>query len=71
MKLTEKQRAVVEMIAHPDYSVSTIEHYYRESSYQLAQKSKSGNESFYLLMVRKCNAFMDAVDGILRNIISH
>lgn len=71
MKLTEKQRAIVEMIAHPDYPVSTIELYYRESSYQLAQKFKSVNESFYLLMIRKCNSFMDAVDGILKNIISH
>ena len=71
MKLTEKQRLVVEMISHPDYSVSTIERYYKENSYQLSKKGKVGNESFYALMIRKCDAFMDAVDGIIKTIIPH
>ena len=64
MKLSERQKKVIQLIDNETYTVSVIERYYNEDPLTMGGR-KNSNVSFYVRMVNKVNAFMTAVNGFL------
>lgn len=64
MQLNERQRTIVRLIDDDVFSVETCEKYWNENAGRLSEGT--GLYTFYLDQVKKVNAFMAAVNGILR-----
>lgn len=64
MRLSKRQKKVVELIGDERFSVDVVERYYKEDP--LTMGGKRPNISFYVRMVNDVNSFMKAVNGFLK-----
>ena len=66
MVLTDKQKQFVERLDDMFFTVSFLEHFYNESPMNLFVPGK-GNFSYIVMRIREANAFMRAVDFLLKS----
>lgn len=62
------QLRVVLMIASEKFTPEYCERFYNENPLALCNRSRVNNPSFFVVAVREVNAFMAAVDGIIRSV---
>lgn len=67
MKLSDDQKRIVENIGDSFFTVEFLERFYKQSPMELYIPGK-GNFSYVLMRIREADAFMAAVDGMLKSV---
>ena len=65
MKLNEKQKRIINLINDDQYTVDQCEKYWNANAAELMDQRRI-NWSFYVLQIKEVNAFMRAVNGIIK-----
>ena len=66
--LRPAQARIVELINSEKFTPEYCERFYKESPLLLCDRSRVNNPSYFVMSVREVNAFMAAVDGIIKSI---
>lgn len=66
--LSSAQARIVELINSEKFTPEYCERFYKESPLLLCDRSRVNNPSYFVMSVREVNAFMAAVDGIIKSV---
>ena len=66
--LSPAQTRIVQLIDSEKFTPEYCERFYKESPLLLCGRSRVNNPSYFVMSVREVNAFMAAVDGIIKSV---